>query len=108
MQFITIATTLAISAFASAQVVSQISDGQIQATTATKTSTLQVVSQISDGQIQATTATQATKTSTVQVVSQISDGQVQATTATVITQTGAADQVKAGAAIAAGIAMLFI
>ncbi|QPG76968.1 hypothetical protein FOA43_004362 [Brettanomyces nanus] len=56
---------------ATAQVVSQIGDGQIQATTATK----QVVSQIGDGQIQATTATK-------QVVSQIGDGQIQATTAT--------------------------
>ncbi|KAF1350221.1 hypothetical protein BDV97DRAFT_185067 [Delphinella strobiligena] len=53
-----------------AAVVSQISDGQIQATTATHA----VVSQISDGQIQATTGTAA-------VVSQISDGQIQATTA---------------------------
>ena len=75
------------------QVVSQIGDGQIQATTATK----QVVSQIGDGQIQATTATkqvvsqigdgqiQAT-TATKQVVSQIGDGQIQATTATTATK----------------------
>ncbi|KAJ9656798.1 hypothetical protein H2198_004686 [Neophaeococcomyces mojaviensis] len=48
--------------------VSQISDGQVQATTATAK-----VSQISDGQVQATTG---------RPVSQISDGQVQATTAT--------------------------
>ncbi|KAH3673678.1 hypothetical protein WICMUC_003581 [Wickerhamomyces mucosus] len=80
-----------------AQVVSQIGDGQIQATT----STAQVVSQIGDGQIQATTSTaqvvsqigdgqiQAT-TSTAQVVSQIGDGQIQATTVTpqVISQIG--------------------
>lgn len=52
-------------------VVTQIHDGQIQATTATKA----VVSQIHDGQIQATTATKA-------VVSQIHDGQIQATTST--------------------------
>ncbi len=78
------------------QVVSQIGDGQIQATTATKqvvsqigdgqiqatTATKQVVSQIGDGQIQATTATTATK----QVVSQIGDGQIQATTATTATK----------------------
>ncbi|CEP21402.1 unnamed protein product [Cyberlindnera jadinii] len=65
-----------------AQVVSQIGDGQIQATTATEA---QVVSQIGDGQIQATTATAA------QVVSQIGDGQIQATTATaaqVVSQIG--------------------
>jgi len=54
-------------------VVSQITDGQIQASTG-----LQVVSQISDGQIQATTG--------VAVVTQISDGQIQATTGAVVTQ----------------------
>ncbi|GAB7350198.1 hypothetical protein MBLNU459_g0858t1 [Dothideomycetes sp. NU459] len=58
---------------ASAPAVSQITDGQLQATTA-------VVSQISDGQIQATTGT-------AHVVTQISDGQIQATTgAHVVTQ----------------------
>ncbi|VEU19395.1 DEKNAAC100707 [Brettanomyces naardenensis] len=64
---------------ATAEVVSQIIDGQIQATTATK----EVVSQIGDGQIQATTATK-------EVVSQIGDGQIQATTATkeVVSQIG--------------------
>ncbi|KAL1297934.1 hypothetical protein AAFC00_006447 [Neodothiora populina] len=74
--------------------VTQISDGQIQATTGKP-----VVSQISDGQIQATTGAvvsqisdgqiQAT-TGTAAVVSQISDGQIQATTgkpsAAVVTQ----------------------
>lgn len=53
---------------ASASAVSQISDGQIQATTSTPK-----VSQISDGQIQASTGKP-------QVVTQISDGQIQATT----------------------------
>lgn len=59
-------------------VVSQISDGQIQATTG-----VAVVSQISDGQIQVPTATPA-------VVSQISDGQIQAptTAAAVVSQIG--------------------
>lgn len=50
------------------QAVSQISDGQVQAST----SAAAPVTQISDGQIQATTAAP---------VSQISDGQIQATTA---------------------------
>ncbi|KAL6930346.1 hypothetical protein ACO0R3_003462 [Hanseniaspora guilliermondii] len=62
--------------------ISQISDGQIQATTKTETtkhtSTAQVVSQITDGQVQATTKTETTK----EAVSQITDGQVQATTKT--------------------------
>ena len=52
--------------------VTQISDGQIQAPTATAAP----VTQISDGQIQATTG----------VVTQISDGQIQATSAAVVTQ----------------------
>ena len=58
--------------------VSQIGDGQVQATTKT-TSTLAPkapISQIGDGQIQATTKTQAAP------VSQIGDGQIQATTKT--------------------------
>ena len=50
--------------------VSQIGDGQIQATTKTQAAP---VSQIGDGQIQATTKTKATG------VSQIGDGQIQAT-----------------------------
>ncbi|BAO40908.1 cell wall mannoprotein HSP150 [Kluyveromyces marxianus DMKU3-1042] len=62
-----------------AAAVSQIGDGQIQATTATPKPTAQAVSQIGDGQIQATTATQKP---TAQAVSQIGDGQIQATTAT--------------------------
>lgn len=61
--------------------VSQIGDGQIQATTAT-TATKAVVSQIGDGQIQATTATSSATTATKAVVSQINDGQIQATTST--------------------------
>ncbi|ONH67476.1 Cell wall mannoprotein PIR1 [Cyberlindnera fabianii] len=62
-------------------VISQIGDGQIQASTATPSPTAQVVSQIGDGQIQATTSTAAPK-ATAQVVSQIGDGQIQATTST--------------------------
>ena len=61
--------------------VSQIGDGQVQATTKT-TSTLAPkapISQIGDGQIQATTKTQAAP------VSQIGDGQIQATTKTTST-----------------------
>lgn len=77
-------------------VISQIGDGQIQATTGTeyslsskvkttpKTTAAAVVSQITDGQIQATTAT---KTKTETGVSQITDGQVQATTATATSST---------------------
>ena len=62
---------------------SQITDGQIQATTSTKkdASTAAVVSQIGDGQIQATTSTKK-DASTAAVVSQIGDGQIQATTST--------------------------
>ena len=55
------------SAAVSSVAASQVSDGQVQATTKAAT-----VSQISDGQIQATTS--------VPRVSQISDGQIQATT----------------------------
>ncbi|KAK5782244.1 uncharacterized protein PWA37_005239 [Arxiozyma heterogenica] len=75
-------------------VISQIGDGQIQATTSTvssisskvktasKTTTAAVVSQIGDGQIQATTTTSSKSEFTVTAVSQIGDGQVQATTTT--------------------------
>lgn len=84
--------------------------GQIQAT-----STAAPVSQISDGQIQATTAAAAATTSAVAVVSQISDGQIQATpgaNATVTTATtaspsqftGAANAMTVGSAFAAVIA----
>ena len=71
--------------------ISQISDGQIQATTNTKTTqhttTAAAVSQITDGQIQATTKTETTKhTTTAAAVSQITDGQVQATTKTETTK----------------------
>ncbi|CCK69357.1 uncharacterized protein KNAG_0C02460 [Huiozyma naganishii CBS 8797] len=55
--------------------VSQIGDGQIQATT--KTAAAAPVSQIGDGQIQA-----ATKTAAAAPVSQIGDGQIQAATKT--------------------------
>ncbi|CAI5078633.1 BTE_HP_G0101570.mRNA.1.CDS.1 [Saccharomyces cerevisiae] len=61
-----------------AAAVSQIGDGQIQATTKT---TAAAVSQIGDGQIQATTKTTSAKT-TAAAVSQIGDGQIQATTKT--------------------------
>ena len=73
VQPITSASATATASVDKRDVVSQIGDGQIQATTATEA---QVVSQIGDGQIQATTATEA------QVVSQIGDGQIQATTLT--------------------------
>ncbi|CAM9016876.1 unnamed protein product [Wickerhamomyces anomalus] len=74
-------------------VVSQIGDGQIQASTATPStsaapkSTAQAISQIGDGQIQATTNTEKPKSSekpksTAQAISQIGDGQIQATTNT--------------------------
>ena len=76
-----------------AAAISQIGDGQIQATTATvpttstaPKSTAQPISQIGDGQIQATTATTTTlKPSSAQPISQIGDGQIQATTATTST-----------------------
>ncbi|ODQ81314.1 hypothetical protein BABINDRAFT_179808 [Babjeviella inositovora NRRL Y-12698] len=64
------------------QAVSQIGDGQVQATTKTAAP---VVTQIGDGQIQATTKAVAP------VVTQIGDGQIQATTkaaAPVVTQIG--------------------
>ena len=69
-----------------AEAISQIDDGQIQATTAT---TAEAISQIDDGQIQATTAT------TAEAVSQIGDGQIQATTATTAT-TDAVSQIDDG------------
>ncbi|CCE91255.1 uncharacterized protein TDEL_0C03660 [Torulaspora delbrueckii] len=88
-----------------AEAISQIDDGQIQATTAT---TAEAVSQIDDGQIQATTATtaeavsqigdgqiQATTATTADAVSQIGDGQIQATTATTAT-TDAVSQIGDG------------
>ena len=66
-------------------VISQIGDGQIQATTSATASpskkTAAAISQISDGQIQATTSTAAPKKSAA-AISQISDGQIQATTST--------------------------
>ena len=71
-----------------APVITQIGDGQIQATTATPKTEAPVITQIGDGQIQATTATPKTKAP---VVTQIGDGQIQATTsasATVATQIG--------------------
>ncbi|CAB4256061.1 similar to Saccharomyces cerevisiae YKL163W PIR3 O-glycosylated covalently-bound cell wall protein required for cell wall stability [Maudiozyma barnettii] len=76
-----------------AAAVSQIGDGQIQATTATKKTTAAAVSQIGDGQIQATTATKKT---TAAAVSQIGDGQIQATTATKKTAAAAVSQIGDG------------
>ncbi|KAG0670143.1 hypothetical protein C6P45_002786 [Maudiozyma exigua] len=73
--------------------VSQIADGQIQATTATKKTTAAAVSQITDGQVQATTATKKT---TAAAVSQIGDGQIQATTATKKTAAAAVSQIGDG------------
>ncbi|SMN22317.1 similar to Saccharomyces cerevisiae YKL163W PIR3 O-glycosylated covalently-bound cell wall protein required for cell wall stability [Maudiozyma saulgeensis] len=76
-----------------AAAVSQIGDGQVQATTATKKTTAAAVSQIGDGQVQATTATKKT---TAAAVSQIADGQVQATTATKKTTAAAVSQIADG------------
>ncbi|KAG7877796.1 hypothetical protein KL905_001062 [Ogataea polymorpha] len=84
------ATTATPSSTSTAAVVTQIGDGQIQATTSTA-SAAAVVTQIGDGQIQATTATPST-TSAAGVVTQIGDGQIQADTTTssaaVVTQIG--------------------
>ncbi|GMM34817.1 heat shock protein [Saccharomycopsis crataegensis] len=75
------ASSSASSSVAKRDVVSQIGDGQIQATTATTTSHAQAISQIGDGQIQASTSTVTPKT-TAQAISQIGDGQIQASTST--------------------------
>ncbi|SCU96154.1 LAFA_0G04610g1_1 [Lachancea sp. 'fantastica'] len=77
-----IQATTATTPKSSAAAISQIGDGQIQATTAKSTpkSSAAAISQIGDGQIQATTAT-APKASAA-AISQIGDGQIQATTAT--------------------------
>ncbi|TID30250.1 hypothetical protein CANINC_001130 [Pichia inconspicua] len=74
-------------------VVTQIGDGQIQATTAAPKPNPPVVTQIGDGQIQATTETPICQLPpppkpTATVVTQIGDGQIQATTATAVTQIG--------------------
>ncbi|KGK39102.1 hypothetical protein JL09_g1786, partial [Pichia kudriavzevii] len=63
--------------------VTQIGDGQVQATTKTTTpkETAAPVTQIGDGQVQATTKTTTPK-ETAQAATQIGDGQVQATTKT--------------------------
>ena len=59
MQFTSFALAAVLVSVSSAQAVSQITDGQIQASTSTTLakSTVQAVSQITDGQIQATTST---------------------------------------------------
>jgi hypothetical protein len=130
MQFRSVIVALGVSAIALAQEpISQISDGQIQATTATEAeatseATVAAISQISDGQIQATTATEAETTSEASAVaiSQISDGQVQATTATTVSNStsesstasveiqsdNGAAQLGSGIAVAFGIAALLI
>lgn len=74
-----------------APAVSQIHDGQIQATTSTAyITTAAAISQIHDGQIQAT-YTESTTKSTGAAVSQITDGQIQATyTESTTESTGAA------------------
>ena len=109
--------------------VSQINDGQIQATTATKAAVSQItdgqiqatkaaVSQITDGQIQATKAAvsqigdgqvQATTQATKVAVSQITDGQIQATASVTVQSANAAGIKNAaglGAAAAAAAALL--
>ncbi|SSD62227.1 uncharacterized protein SCODWIG_03989 [Saccharomycodes ludwigii] len=81
--YASLATSTASVAKRDVQAVSQIGDGQIQATTSTAAAaktTAQAVSQIGDGQIQATTSTAAATKTTAQAVSQIGDGQIQATT----------------------------
>ncbi|PQE08486.1 covalently-linked cell wall protein [Rutstroemia sp. NJR-2017a BBW] len=62
----------------SAAPVSQISDGQVQASTGAAVSSAAPISQISDGQVQASTS--AAVVSSAAPISQISDGQVQAST----------------------------
>jgi len=62
----------------SAAPVSQISDGQVQASTGATVSSAAPISQISDGQVQASTSAPAV--SSAAPISQISDGQVQAST----------------------------
>lgn len=79
-----IISSVSLSSVSGSQVlITQIGDGQIQASTATPTS-IAVVSQIGDGQIQATTATPTSIT--LDVVSQIGDGQIQATTLSTVTR----------------------
>lgn len=91
-------------------VVSQITDGQVQATTkptgkpSSKApekpkGTAPAVSQITDGQVQATTKTLAPAAKpkpTTNAASQIGDGQVQATTGTEKPKTSAASQISDG------------
>ncbi|KAG0691413.1 hypothetical protein C6P40_000030 [Pichia californica] len=74
-------------------VITQIGDGQIQATTSTATTADAVVTQIGDGQIQATTSTATTAAA---VVTQIGDGQIQATTSTATTADAVVTQIGDG------------
>ncbi|CAI8503340.1 hypothetical protein CAS74_000537 [Pichia kudriavzevii] len=76
-----------------APVITQIGDGQIQATTATPKTEAPVITQIGDGQIQATTATPKTEAP---VITQIGDGQIQATTATPKTEAPVITQIGDG------------
>ncbi|CUS20633.1 LAQU0S01e11100g1_1 [Lachancea quebecensis] len=112
-------TTLTPSSGANAAV-SQIGDGQIQATTAASskaTSSAAAVSQIGDGQIQApssvaSSSSSASKT-TVSAVSQISDGQIQATSSSASVQIqsengGAQAVMGLGAGFAAAAAALLL
>ena len=73
-------------------VISQISDGQVQADTKSATATASVINQISDGQVQENTKTTKKPEPTASVINQISDGQIQEqtkkTTASVINQIG--------------------
>ena len=72
--------------------ISQISDGQVQADTKSATATASVINQISDGQVQENTKTTKKPEPTASVINQISDGQIQEqtkkTTASVINQIG--------------------
>lgn len=80
-------------------VVTQIGDGQIQATTSTPPpKSAQIITQIGDGQIQAPTytpSTTSTSTSTApttaNVITQIGDGQIQGAATTLITVTTSSD-----------------
>ncbi|SCV00297.1 LAMI_0G04126g1_1 [Lachancea mirantina] len=86
----------------SAAAISQISDGQVQATSASPKSSAAAISQISDGQIQATSA--APK-STAAAVSQIGDGQIQAASTSPSIQVQSENNApRAVAGIGAGIA----
>ncbi|KAH3678486.1 hypothetical protein WICMUC_001503 [Wickerhamomyces mucosus] len=84
-------------------VISQVADGQIQASTSTastvssESTVAAIISQIGDGQIQATTSTVAAESTVADIISQIGDGQIQATTSTASTSTtGVVSQISDG------------